>query len=213
MRNEQGADELLAAYVRQLVDAFPPLTKTQEDRIRLLLRPHLVALHEQRQREAAGQRSGRPDSEIRTAGSASAGWARTRAICPPSPPHHSGTRPSAMNPEQIARVVHEANRALQHIQGDPTPSPPWDQAPQSQRQSALEGVLDALAGSTPAELHRDWVTHKLRSGWRYGPVKDEAAKTHPCMVPYDELPNHQKLKDRMFIAIVDALRNGNDRPA
>jgi hypothetical protein len=41
-------------------------------------------------------------------------------------------------------------------------------------------------------------------GWRYGKVKDPARKTHPTL-PWDELPAEQQLKDRLFIAIVQAL--------
>jgi hypothetical protein len=32
-------------------------------------------------------------------------------------------------------------------------------------------------------------------------VKDPEAKTHPCLVPYDDLPEYQQLKDRVFLAI------------
>ena len=41
--------------------------------------------------------------------------------------------------------------------------------------------------------------------WQHGPVKDEAAKTHPDLVPFDQLPEHEKQKDRLFMAIVRAL--------
>ena len=35
-------------------------------------------------------------------------------------------------------------------------------------------------------------------GWVYGPTKDAATKTHPCCVPYTELPPIQKVKDAYF---------------
>jgi hypothetical protein len=112
-----------------------------------------------------------------------------------------------MGPVQIAHVCHEANRALQIIQGDPAPSPPWDDAPNSQRASAIEGVEGALAGATPQESHEGWLRFKAERGWTYGEVKDEDSKTHPCLLPYDQLPADQKIKDDLFIAIVGALRN------
>ena len=46
---------------------------------------------------------------------------------------------------------------------------------------------------------------KIRS-WSYGEVKDAEAKTHPCLIPYDQLPEFQKAKDKLFVAIVDALK-------
>ena len=41
-----------------------------------------------------------------------------------------------------------------------------------------------------AELeHGRWNVERLRDGWRYGPVKDEQNKIHPCLVPWDVLPD------------------------
>jgi len=105
----------------------------------------------------------------------------------------------------IARVCHEANRAWQIVTGDPVVSPSWDEASVDQRMSARDGVQVALAGATPEQLHESWTRNKLVNGWTFGAVKDEAAKTHPCLVPYDELPAEQRAKDALFGAIVTAL--------
>lgn len=48
-------------------------------------------------------------------------------------------------------------------------------------------------------LHDAWARKKLQQGWKYGPVKDEALKTHPDLVPYEDLPEEKKELDRMFI--------------
>ena len=32
--------------------------------------------------------------------------------------------------------------------------------------------------------HEEWRNEKIRNGWKYGPVKDDAAKTHPCLVEW-----------------------------
>lgn len=110
-----------------------------------------------------------------------------------------------MYADEIARVCHEANRALQAIQNDPAPSPDWEGAPAWQKQSAVEGVLKAQAGATPEQLHQSWCDFKEKDGWVYGAAKDADAKTHPCLVPYAELPEEQKAKDRVFSAIVTAM--------
>lgn len=107
--------------------------------------------------------------------------------------------------EDIAQVCHEANRAWQHVTRDPVPSPPWDDAPQWQRNSAVEGVRQALYGADPEALHDSWCAHKRADGWTYGPVKDPDTKTHPCLVPYADLPEEQRLKDALFAAICAAL--------
>jgi ryanodine receptor 2 len=36
----------------------------------------------------------------------------------------------------------------------------------------------------------------MDEGWTYGPERDGQAKTHPCLVPYDELPEDEKEYDR-----------------
>ncbi len=110
-----------------------------------------------------------------------------------------------METEQIARVCHEANRALQMIFGDPNPSPSWDEAPQWQRDAACDGVMQTLTGATAEELHESWLDFKRQDGWTLGPVKDPEIKTHPAMVPYSELPFEQKVKDHLFTGIVNAL--------
>jgi hypothetical protein len=106
---------------------------------------------------------------------------------------------------RAARIVHEAIRALQDVQGDENPSPPWCCASEHVRATCLDGVRRALAGETPEQHHQAWVDWKRRHGWTWGPVKDEAAKTHPCMVPYDQLPREQQVKDIVFLAVVRAL--------
>ncbi|MFE0763670.1 RyR domain-containing protein [Streptomyces smyrnaeus] len=110
--------------------------------------------------------------------------------------------------ESIARVCHEANRAWQLESGDPHPSPRWEEAPQWQRDSAIEGVRRARAGASPEQLHESWCEHKRGEGWRYGPVKDAERRTHPCLVRYGALPEAERRKDALFAAVVAALEEG-----
>lgn len=60
-----------------------------------------------------------------------------------------------------------------------------------------------MNGNGPGDSHRAWLAEKERTGWCYGPIKDEQAKTHPCMVAFADLPAEQQLKDVLF---VDAVR-------
>lgn len=108
--------------------------------------------------------------------------------------------------EQIARVVHEANRAYCKALGDDSQAP-WDIAPDWQRTSLCEGVQAVIKGTarTPEDLHLAWCKRKAAEGWRYGPKKDPAEHTHPCLVPYAELPEEQRRKDHLLRAVVSAL--------
>ncbi len=111
-----------------------------------------------------------------------------------------------MQTDDIARVCHEANRAYCQGLGD-TSQKPWDEAPQWQKDSAVCGVRFCQANPTaPASAnHESWFKQKAENGWTYGPVKDENAKTHPCMVPFGQLPIEQQRKDMLFKAIVGSL--------
>lgn len=117
-----------------------------------------------------------------------------------------------MNTIDIARVTHEVNRAIQAFQGDPDVSPAWDDAPVWQRESAIYGVMGALNGNTPEQSHESWLAQKEADGWIYGPIKDEDVKTHPCLLPYNLLPDEQKIKDHVFVAIVQALSTELNKP-
>jgi hypothetical protein len=111
-----------------------------------------------------------------------------------------------MTVEAIAVVAHEANRAYCEVIGDASQKS-WHEAAQWQRDSARAGVRAALDGTarTPEAQHEAWAEHKRADGWVYGPEKSEAAKTHPCLVPYADLPVEQRRKDHLFRAVVQAL--------
>lgn len=47
--------------------------------------------------------------------------------------------------------------------------------------------------------HDRWMAQKISQGYQRGDIKDEEAKTHPCLVPYEELPENEKDKDRRNI--------------
>ena len=111
-----------------------------------------------------------------------------------------------MNDEQIAKVAHEVNRAYCQALGDNS-QPEWGDAPEWQRSSAINGVAFHRANpdAGPEHSHNEWLKEKEANGWKYGPVKDEEKKEHPCFVPYDELPPEQKAKDYIFRAVVHSL--------
>jgi hypothetical protein len=111
-----------------------------------------------------------------------------------------------MNIEQIARVCHAANLAYCESIGDHSQKS-WEEAEQWQRDSALKGVEFAIAHPNvgPLAQHEAWSQHKLREGWKLGPIKDPVAKTHPCLVAFADLPAEQKAKDFLFRHIVKAF--------
>ena len=103
-----------------------------------------------------------------------------------------------------AQVAHEANRVYCQSLGDYTQAD-WGSAESWQKESAIKGVEGVLAGNTPKQSHECWLEEKVATGWCWGATKDPGAKTHPCMVPYDELPLEQQAKDELFISTVKAM--------
>ena len=108
--------------------------------------------------------------------------------------------------EVAAKAAHEANRVYCKAIGDDTQLP-WDEAPRWQRDSCIKGVRFVLAnrGSTPVAQHESWLQSKFKDGWVYGETKDAGKKTHPCMVPYGELPESQRAKDLLFVTVVASI--------
>lgn len=103
-----------------------------------------------------------------------------------------------------AQAAHEANRTYCIAIGDSS-QVHWEEAPEWQKKSAIEGVNAALSGATPEQLHELWCASKLRDGWKYGPEKDPVKKTHHCLVPYSKLPIQQQRKDSLFHSTVKAM--------
>lgn len=125
--------------------------------------------------------------------------------------HESPTWPgvgSVLN-ERRAIFVYEAARLQADAAGAPIIPPPWDM-----RESAFRGQFREVIAmmcsderkANPAELHDDWVRAYEAMGWRYGPVRDADAKTHPDMVPFDELAFAEQIKDAVFVALCEIAR-------
>lgn len=114
--------------------------------------------------------------------------------------------PKTFHVEDVARICHETNRVYCQIIGDNS-QPLWFDAPEWQRNSAINGVQFKIdkPDSSPEESHENWLKQKRDEGWSYGEVKDPEKKTHPCFLPYDELPVEQRLKDGLFQSIVVAF--------
>ena len=108
--------------------------------------------------------------------------------------------------EQCAKICHEANKAYCETINDFSQTI-WALTPAWQKKSIINGVRFSLDNpdATPTETHNNWMEEKERNGWTYGPFKKVKKKEHPCMIPYESLPAAQKIKDGLFIAIVDAF--------
>ena len=109
--------------------------------------------------------------------------------------------------ENIARLCHEVNRAYCKGIGDNSQIS-WNDAPKWQKDSAINGVNFHLENKvTPEQSHQNWLKVKADEGWVYGEVKNPEKKEHPCMVPYEDLPQEQKVKDYLLKAVVETMHH------
>ncbi|MBQ2540234.1 MAG: Ryanodine receptor Ryr [Paludibacteraceae bacterium] len=60
----------------------------------------------------------------------------------------------------------------------------------------LPQELMDLAEEMAKNVHEVWAAGRMAEGWIYGEVRDDARKTHPCLLPYEELPESEKEYDR-----------------
>jgi len=64
--------------------------------------------------------------------------------------------------------------------------------------SAVELTVDLqqLIEQLSENVHDEWTRRRLAEGWTLGEQRDDQARTHPCLVPYAELPESEKVIDR-----------------
>ncbi len=60
----------------------------------------------------------------------------------------------------------------------------------------LPEELNVLVEAMAKNVHEVWAATRISQGWRYGAERNDALKLHPCLVPYEELPEEEKLYDR-----------------
>lgn len=132
--------------------------------------------------------------------------------------------------ERIARAIHERYLTQQLARGTGMGATPamtvWEELPEDLRDAnraqaaGIREKLDrigcaiAVLDSQPSfsyrgneiEMlsrleHERWMAHKLATGWTYGDPRDDAARRHDCLVPWEQLRESEREKDR------DAVRN------
>ena len=110
-----------------------------------------------------------------------------------------------MDIEAIARICHEVNRGLCLALHDYSQRR-WEDAPEWIRDSVRDGVARVHGGRVePEQSHASWSHARRLEGWTYGENKSEDTKTHPNLVPFDDLPPEQQLKDHLFVTTAKVL--------
>ena len=137
--------------------------------------------------------------------------------------------------EQVARAIHDQYLLLQRGAGVPAGEAPgllpWEDLPADLREAnrrqaddivqkleglgyglALLGDGEETALFTPKEVeslavreHDRWCRERREAGWIFGPVRDDAAKRHPDLVPWADLTETEREKDRNAVRTLPAV--------
>ena len=60
----------------------------------------------------------------------------------------------------------------------------------------LPEELEQLVEQMSKNVHEVWAETRIKQGWKYGELRNDDLKAHPCLVPYEELPEEEKEYDR-----------------
>jgi len=111
----------------------------------------------------------------------------------------------------VPEIVHEALRIYARTTGEDWPH--WRDLPDHTQYVTAKMVefVTCRNDTLPEDLHNKWFTLMTDSGWIYGPRYSYKEKTHPNLLSWDKLPEHQQKKDIMFISVCKSVNeiNGN----
>ncbi|MDP3443372.1 MAG: RyR domain-containing protein [Ignavibacteria bacterium] len=66
----------------------------------------------------------------------------------------------------------------------------------------LYDLIEILAKNT----HEVWAESRIKDGWTYGVNRDDVLKQHPCLLPYEEIPESEKEYDKTIsLSIIKLL--------
>lgn len=60
----------------------------------------------------------------------------------------------------------------------------------------LSEELKAIIEEMAKNVHEVWAQNRISQGWVYGEKRDDVLKHHPCLIPYEDLPEVEKAYDR-----------------
>jgi len=111
--------------------------------------------------------------------------------------------------ERIAEILYEATRREAEWSQRSIVPEAWNDRDDAFRRQFVQVIQNYLTMDklpTPEEAHDSWVQAYTDMGWVYGPERDPVKKTHPDMVPFDQLPKDERDKDAIFLALIYAVR-------
>ena len=111
--------------------------------------------------------------------------------------------------EHRARCVYEGARLAAIAANAPIVPVSWEEREEPFKEQFLE-VIERQCGeqrsNSPEELHGSWMQSYITMGWKYGEEYSRENKTHPDLVPYNQLGQLERDKDSVFVALCEIAR-------
>jgi hypothetical protein len=119
---------------------------------------------------------------------------------------------TSISARELAKIIHGATSTLPRIDG--TKAPEWDLlSSESQRlaEIAVKEIFENCAKyfgrpSSAKDYHDLWMNLKLNEGWKHGTSFSLVDKTHPSLIPFEDLPLSEKIKDEVWFSLTVTLR-------
>lgn len=64
------------------------------------------------------------------------------------------------------------------------------------KEVTLPEELMVLVEAMAKNVHEVWAETRIEQGWTFGPERNDSLKHHPCLIPYEELPEEEREYDR-----------------
>jgi ryanodine receptor 2 len=96
----------------------------------------------------------------------------------------------------MERKCPESTKCVERKQGERMNMSAYAPEPVDLDDVVLDPMLGPLVEALAENVHDTWAKGRMDDGWTFGPVRDDAKKHHPCLVPYNELPESEKEYDR-----------------
>jgi hypothetical protein len=107
--------------------------------------------------------------------------------------------------DACGRHAHEGHRTYRELMGDLSHKP-WSELGEEEKAPVRLAVIGIVEGDDDAERsHNRWVQSLTSQGWKQGPKKDWETKTHPNLVPWDELSIETQELNQMFVRSVKSM--------
>ena len=81
----------------------------------------------------------------------------------------------------------------------------YNPKPADTSEIVLSGKLIALTEKIAENVHDIWAEKRFAEGWVYGDKRDDAKKLHPCLIPYNELPESEKENFEAYAEYIDTV--------